>query len=122
MWWKKRLMILSFLFYLCCSLVHSQDLVFNHIDWNALDQNLNTIELNFQMLKTENDNLQTQLMNAGNLLSEQEKYSANQSILLAESENKYAKLKKTTRLWKIGCCSFMITTISTTIALIMTRR
>lgn len=117
MWVRKLLIVLLLLL----SVSAYSEPVFHDINWDNVDQSLNTIELNFQMLKIENNNLQTQLTNVGGLLLEREKYSAAQSIQLETLESNYAKLEKTTKLWKIGCCSFMITTISTIIALIITK-
>ena len=94
---------------------------FFHPDWQALDRNLNTIELNLTQLKTENNSLQIKLMNVSEMLQEQTKYSANQQIQYQILENNYQKLERTTNLWKIGCCSFMTTTIGLVTVLIITR-
>ena len=107
--WKKRLIILLCLFCWCCLSAQSQDLVFNHIDWKSLDDNLNTIESNFQALKTENNNLQIQLINAVNLRNDQIKYSANQQIQYKILEDNYKKLEKTTRIWRV--CFLTATTV-----------
>lgn len=106
--WKKRLILLC-LFCWCCFSAQSQDLVFRNIDWKSLDDNLNTIELNLNQLKTENNSLQTQLTNAGNLLNDQIKYSANQQIQYKTLEDNYEKLEKTTRIWKV--CFLTATTV-----------
>lgn len=80
-----------------------------HVDWDKLDNNLNTIELNLNQLQIDNQNLQTQLINAGNQLSEQIKYSANQQIQYKILEDNYEKLEKTTRIWKV--CFLTATTV-----------
>lgn len=79
------------------------------VDWSSIDNNLNTIEFNLKSLQTENNSLQLQLTDAGNLLNEQKKFSAAQSIQLASLETNLAKSEKTTRIWKY--CFWTATTI-----------
>ena len=99
----------------------SSEIAFKKIEWESIDNNLNTIELNLKQLQTENNSLQLQLTNVSTMLQEQVKYSANQSLQLENLESKYKQLEKTTKLWKIGCCSFMTTTAIATIILIVRR-
>lgn len=99
----KRLVILFMALLQLSSLCWSQELVFNLIDWAAIENNVNSIELNLNELKINNEDLQKQLQIAMEELLEQEKYSANQQLQYQTLENSYNSLKKTTNIWKIGC-------------------
>lgn len=117
--WLRKLFIIVLLFTLCFRL--SAEPCFK-VDWDKLDNNLNTIELNFQQLKTENSNLQILLTNAGNQLSEQIKYSANQQIQYKILEDNYKRLEKITKIWKV--CFLTATTVCVieTIIIVYNRR
>lgn len=114
----RKFMILLCLFCYFCLSVHSQELVFKPIDWNALDNNLNMLEWNLQQLKTDN-------MNSQKYSDEMAKFSASQALQLQEYESKLRTSEKATKRWR-NCCLVLapLTCITTTtaVALILRNR
>ena len=97
----------------------SAETVFRNIDWESIDNNLNTIEQSLNLLQTENNNLQLQLTNAGEALNEQVKFSANQSIQLQSYVNKSARLEKHIRIYRIALLIATTGFITTTTILLI---
>ena len=81
------------------------------IDWNAIDENLNKLEMNLNALEIERQILET-------ALDEQMKFSANQELRYKELENKLQKSKSSTKLWRvIAIVSASVAITSTIIAI-----
>lgn len=102
--------------------VYSQDLVFSHIDWTAIENNVTSIELNLNQLETDNQKLQLRLTSALNSLTEQQNYSANQALQLANLNNSFQKQERYTKIWKTSFFISVGVIITETIILIIERR
>ena len=110
----KRLLTI-FLFSLFCCLLYSQQ--FKPIDWKNIDENLNKLEMNFNSQEIERQILEKQL---NDLINEQEKYSANQSLQYQTLEDKYMKLENNMKIWRtISIVLIPISIISTTTVIIL---
>lgn len=120
---KKLLVILVLLFSVgCCSYYcygeQSQTLDFTPPKsiFDELNNDLTTLEQNWNLLKTENQNLQLQLETLETLQKEQIKYSTNLEIQSKAYEKKY-------RFWRntsvVLTCILVPTVITTTITLIV---
>lgn len=102
--------------------VYSQDLVFSHIDWTAIENNVTSIELNLNQLETDNQKLQLQLTNALSSLTEQQIYSANQALQLNNLNNSLQKQEKYTKIWKTSFFVSVGVIVSETVMLIIEKR
>lgn len=110
----KRLLTV-FLFSLFCRLSYSQQ--FKPIDWENIDENLNKLEMNWNMQEIERQILEKHL---SDLMKEQEEYSANQSLQYQTLENRYMKLENNMKIWRTTSIILIpISIISTTITIIL---
>ena len=110
----KRLLTV-FLFSLFCRLSYSHQ--FKPIDWENIDENLNNLEMNWNMQEVERQILEKHL---SDLMKEQEEYSANQSLQYQTLENKYMKLENNMKIWRTTSIILIpISIISTTITIIL---
>lgn len=109
--WKKCVCLFMAVL-LLSHFVFAQDIAFKHIDWEKLDVNLTQLEMNLNLLKTDNQRLQ-------NLLTEQETYSANQSIRYQNLEIKYQKLEKYTKKWRTTSLALIVIVVAETAMLIL---
>lgn len=120
---KKFLIILSLLFSVCCCSYYCYGQSSPTLDFtppksvfDELNQNLDSLELNYQMLKTENQSLQKQLETYERLQKEQTLYSTNLEVQSKAYEKKY-KFWRTTSIASISISVPVITI--TTIALVV---
>ena len=116
--WRRYISLLLLLLVFCYQL-RSQEILFKHIDWEAVEGNVTNIEYNLQLLETNNIFLQQQLNSANQQLTnaqkqseEQAKYSAKLQTQLSNLESKYEKSERAMKLWRGACIITTITTIT----------
>lgn len=96
----RKLFISVFLFTLYFQL--SADPSF-HVNWDTIEENLTTIELNWKELETNNAYLIQQLTNVSTMLQEEQKYSAQLQLQSEDLKNRLKKQELYTKIWKGSC-------------------
>lgn len=110
----KRLLFIFMFLSFSFSLFSQQ---FKPIDWENIDENLNNLEMTWNMQEIERQILEKHL---SDLMKEQEEYSANQSLQYQTLENKYVKLENNMKIWRTTSIILIpISIISTTITIIL---
>lgn len=100
---------------------YAQPLESKSIDWDNLEKSVNTIELNFNQLKIDNETLQIQLTDASTLITEQLNFIAQQQLQSESLKASLEKQEKSTKIWKncfIVSTTIAIVTTATTVVLI----